>query len=274
MDHNQAYKKLAGELEEQGYTCRLDMHHKHPRMYVSINGTERFVPLSGTANYDQGDLLKIKMQDIKRDVLPHLPKPPLSIVGDAMDKTQPQAEPVEPIPTEAELRSYPIKAYIIGRGNGPLCINLPSEIIPKGKRLAQVVLAANGCLVLIFSEVNGISPNITRNANTLCYRFARHEVPFKYAKKQPVGWKAPTVFARIMGESLTTIEPLPEEVMKDQPTKKVAEKSSDCLADGKELVKMVNEWLEWAEKRGHEPKLQVNNNKLSIGITEKITRTL
>ena len=70
-----AAKTIADELKDLGYTCRLEPSHSHPRLYVGANGKERFTILSRSANYNEGNLLAKKWQDIRRDVLPQLPTP-------------------------------------------------------------------------------------------------------------------------------------------------------------------------------------------------------
>ena len=72
MNFERVARAIGGELKSDGYTCRLDQSHSHPRLYVSVNGKERFTILSRSANYDEGNLLAKKWQDIRRDVLPHI----------------------------------------------------------------------------------------------------------------------------------------------------------------------------------------------------------
>ena len=78
--------------------------------------------------------------------------------------------------------------------------------------------------------------------------------------------------ARRKGETLVCDKIIPKELLVDKP-KQVAHKKHS-LEDGGELREMLNEWLSWAQKLGHEPRVTVHKNRITVSITERVEREL
>lgn len=303
VDYQHVARTLSAEFQAKGYLCRLDENHKHPRLYMGCNDVERYALLSRTANYDEGDLLNMKRQDIVRDILPHLPTPPSPpIITPSPIISDHQNITVGELTMSSQV--FPVKVFLIGRG-GTFAVRVPEEAIPSEARLAQIVnfddnnkAKSNGGgirLGLVFSAEHGVKPSgtsklssVTYSKNILCYYFSRDKVPFKYARQQPSGFKVPLFCARRMGDSLVCDKPLPKELLEDSkpkdklltertmipPIKKGA-KTEYSLEDGRSLREMINDWAAWARALGHEPKLTINDEgELRISVIAKITKEL
>lgn len=287
-----ATKVLTKELKDKGYSCRLDSAHSHPRLYVMCEGIERFTILSSTGNYAEGKLLSMKRQDIVRDVLPLLPIPnPVTLAKQTSGVSQPP--PSNPVKGN---KVFSISAYIAGKG-GMLVVILPEEAIPEKARLAQIAnfgksddperrAARLVRLGIIFSPDNGVAPGAGPGRGTsLAYYFSREKVPFNYARHQPIGFKAPKLCARLMGDSLVCDEPLPMELIEDvEPQEVVPAESSTTgksepkeefkLKDGGDLRKQINRWVVWAKSAGYDPTLIITKGKLHISVVTKVTKEL
>lgn len=274
---------IGNDLKGLGYTWRLDQGHNHPRLYVGANGKERFTVLSRSANYDEGDQLARKLQDIRRDVLPQLPKPtppPARSGGGESPKTNGPAQEVE-----VDHRVWRLKIYIMGRGQ--LVVQMPRDALPgelDGKTLHASLFLTIGTpndrrLGVMFTPLGDLpphgsaNPSKIRNSSEIAYIFQRAKVPFSYTKKSLGRGGAILMCARRRGESLVCDEPLPQTLLVGPPTKPEADKTHS-LEDGGELREMLNEWLHWAEKQGHEPRIVVEKNRVAVSITERIERKL
>jgi len=226
----------------------------------------------------------MKRQDIARDVLPYLPTPEPIKEPAKSDEPNIKAKPLE------HVRVFPLKVYLSGRG-GVLTILVPIEAIPKSAPLAQLA-TFNGDktskevrLGIIFSSESGVTPfKSSRSTKLKGYSFPRKKVPFKYASKQPKGFKTPVQCARLMGHSLVCDKPLPKELLEDvkvttpAPVIKHLSKKIEIdysLENGSELKEIINDWVAWARAKGHEPKLTVSNEgELSISVITKVTKEL
>ena len=274
-------KMLIAEFEAKGYHCRLDTNHIHPRLYIGVNGTERFTILSMTANYNEGNLLHMKRQDIKRDVLSKLPTPQCPNGKTKTSEVLAEAKPEEPPPH----RVFPVSVSI--RGRGTLSINVPKEAIPDHAPLAQLQTfptpkSGDVRIGLIFSPTHGKKASaVPRTTKLVCYHFARAKVSFPYAERQPKGWRAPTICARQIGDSLVCDTPIARELIQE-PTKvssliseKTKSKAKYTIRDGTDLREMVNDWLAWARADGLEPKPSINDEgELCISIVRKVSADL
>lgn len=277
MNYLQAVKVLTKELEGKGYKCRLDKQHSHPRLYVSSNGQERHAVLSSTANYDEGNLLQMKRQDIRRDVLKHLPLP--LVIPKAAATSE---KPSDKLPDDTALpllplddnRVFGIKVYIFGR-SATLAVRIPKNCVPlDGPRASVQLLEGTSRICLRFKD-DGVWPGKSRVKDTVVYNFGRTSVPFKYAKSLPADFKSPVLCARLHDpKNLISDESLPRELLQENPktTKHTIIKQS--LADAPTLRRMLDEWVDWAELEGYEPTLTVENNRLKISITEKLKRSI
>ena len=260
MDYRRAAKVLGDQLKALGYTWELSGNHTHPRLYIRSGGEGRFTVLSSTSNYDQGNLLKIKRADIARDVLPHLPKP------QAPDEKE--ALKIAPLfVLEPDRRVFGIKVFVMGRGS--LVVNIPRSAIPEGKEKASAFLTSENHLFLVFSEESGKDHSSTKSESRVAYYFKRSEVDFRYAEKVEKGYKSPEMCARLQGDSLVCDEPLPPTLL----TGKIV-KTKISLDDGKELLNMLNEWMQKAEKENLNPILSVENNRLHIRVEVKVSQEL
>lgn len=274
MKFTEAAKLLSEEMSALGYVCRLDPQHPHPRLYIGYGGKERFVTLSTTQNYDHGNRLAIKRQDIRRDVLPNLPKPVVE-----QPNKKPNGEHAVDEPEEkklSDLRSYPIKVYLASKNNSTFVVLVPRNVIPEDRPNVELFLSANRCLGLIFVAEGGKEHSASQKPDTEAYYFQRDQVPFKYANHTPPDYSYPQIFARMQENALVTIEPLPDEILvgvpkEEKPTSGGEEHS---INDGINLVKMLNDWITWATTRGHEPQVTVERNRVAIEITERVTRKL
>lgn len=263
MDFQKAARVLGEELSEKGYDWRLDNDHSHPRLYISCGGREEFAVMSSSASYDSGNLLNMKRQDIKRDVLPKLPvpDPKLRLNGGA------ESEPKMPNLEQVDSRVFGVKVFL--RGTGSLVVQIPKEVIPKDTPAANVFLTENNRLYLIFSKTSGSVAASTRAATKVAYTFKRKEVPFKYAAKTPDKYKAPELCARFKNGSLISDDPLPSEIITGKP-----KRVSYSLTEGTGILDMLNEWIVGAEKQGLEPKVSVSKNRVEIKVAVKVEKTL
>ena len=278
MNHLQAVKILTKELEAKGYKCRLDNQHKHPRLYISSNGHEKHAVMSSTANYDEKNLLQMKRQDIRRDVLKLLPLPlavpkVTSPLVKSLDKLLPD-DTVFPLPTPDDNRVFAIKVYTFGRSH-TLAVRIPKSCVPLGAPRASVQLLEGTSRICLRFKDDGVWPGKSRVKDTVVYNFGRTSVPFKYAKSLPADFKSPVLCARLHDpKNLISDESLPRELLQENPktTKHTIIKQS--LADAPTLRRMLDEWVDWAELEGYEPTLTVENNRLKISITEKLKRSI
>ncbi len=275
-----AANTLGAELKAKGYSWRLDKTHKHPRLYISSGGKERFAVLSTTENYDTGNRLDIKRQDIARDVLPWLPEPEVTEARKSAggEVIQPQ--------NGVSSRVFEVKIFLMGRGI--LCINVPVEAVPKGHNFATPIMYENNKFGLVFSTTEGTHYSTTRSDTIVCYHFAREKVPFTYAAKSPEGFKTSPQCARLMGHSLVCDKPFPEPLLsgavpvtkaevqkKRKPAKVADQRETYSLSDGKTLRVMINNWVKCAREEGHEPKLSITDKgELAITIVKKMTEEL
>lgn len=285
---------IGNDLKSLGYTWRLDQGHNHPRLYVGANGKERFTVLSRSANYDEGDQLARKRQDIQRDVLPQLPKPtppPARSGGGESPKINGPTPEVE-----VDHRVWPLKVYVMGKGQ--LVVQMPRDALPRVTKADLDAHAAAGDLAkldkmshaslfltvgtptslreagrlgVIFTP-DGVSPSKVRNSDQVAYIFPRAKVPFDYTTQSLGRGGAIKMCARRRGESLVCDKVIPKELLEDRP-KQVAHKTHS-LEDGGELREMMNEWLNWAEEQGHEPRVAVEDNRVAVSITERRERKL
>jgi len=287
MNFERATRTIADELKSDGYTCRLDQGHDHPRLYIGANGKERFTVLSRSANYDESTQLARKFQDIRRDVLPQLPTPtppPARSGGGESPKTNGPA-----LEAEVDHRVWPLKVYVMGKGQ--LVVQIPRDALPNkgyptnllvdddGKPivspLASLFLTVgtpgNQCLGVMFTP-DGVKPSKVRNSDQAAFIFPRSKVPFTYTTQSLGRGGAIKMCARRRGETLVCDEPLPKELLTDRP--KQAGHKEHSLEDGGELREMLNEWLHWADRQGHEPRVVVEKNRVAVSITERTERKL
>ena len=279
MNFERAARAIADELKSDGYTCRLDQGHDHPRLYVGADGKERFTVLSRSANYDEGNRMARKLQDIRRDVLPQLPTPtppPARSGGESPKTNGPTPE------VEVDHRVWPLKVYIMGKGQ--LVVQMPRDALPRvvGHQLSDdaesldkishaslfLTMGAPGsqCLGVMFTP-DGVSPSKVRNSSQISYIFQRGKVPFTYTTQSLGKGGAIKMCARRREETLVCDEPLPKELLTDKP--KQAAHKTHSLEDGSELREMLNEWLHWADRQGHEPRVVVEKNRVAVFITER-----
>lgn len=265
--YKQAAKILSKELEEKGFHCRFDRNHAHPRLYIGSRDSERFVVLTRSGNYDHGNLLDIKRQDIRRDVLPYLPTPETTPMTNGSDEKGALPTDIQP----AKVCS--IKATIMGKG--VLGVYVPKEVIPKDKPNAQAYLTSDNRLYLTFMETDGKKFGSTPSTGIVVYCFGKKEVQFKYASRTPKGFKTPRLHARIKDGSLCSDEPVPNEIL-SEPTKVKTKptKVAFSIDDGQDLLQMLNEWIGQAEVEGFEPRVNVKDNRIVVQIAEKKWRDL
>jgi len=283
MNFERAARAIADELKSDGYTCRLDQGHDHPRLYVGANGKERFTVLSRSANYDEGNQMARKLQDIRRDVLPRLPTPtppPARSGGESSKTNGPTPE------VEVDHRVWSLKVYVMGKGQ--LVVQMPRDALARGTPEDGIDTAGQwetapraslfltvgtppslheaGRLGVMFTP-DGVSPSKVRNSDQVAFIFPRAKVPFTYTTQSLGRGGAIRMCARRREETLVCDEPLPKELLTDKPKQVVHKEHS--LEDGGELREMLNEWLHWADRQGHEPRVVVEKNRVAVFITER-----
>lgn len=268
MSSNKAIKEICSYIKSLGYEYRVDINHTHPRIYFGIDGKERHIIISKTENYDIGNRLDVKKQDIRRAAL-ELPQPK---VNREVKETKKQEEPKIPIfNTNISQKAYSIKIFIMGRGI--LCVQVHEDLLKEfgeDKPFASIQKNPEGRLVLTFSTDKGIKPGNTRGEGFIAFRFKRDLVPFKYSQVGVDSKRLPKMIGRVRGDALISDQPIPEEILKGvfQPQTKFD------LEEGRSIHDLLKDWIRRAEKAGHEVRLSVVNNELKIEISVKTFTTL
>lgn len=258
MDYKRAYRELSRELEEQGYKCRLDEGHVHPRMYISDGLIERFVALSKSQNYDQNGMLHMKRNDIKKELGWLNPKPKKPN-GEA-----PTAPPPEPVPARLS------QGKITLHKGGNVAVYLNKDAVPEDRQEAVPGLTDDGRLMLTFYKEGGKSPGkVGRADDIVVYIFPRTDFgKLPLAEKSPEGYSAERMPGKLNGNCFIFEKPFPKELYK-QEVKAVEPSATDDIDDGRAVLAMFNEWLEKARAAGLEPELKMSHGKLKVTVTEK-----
>lgn len=277
LNSSQAAKILSDEYTAAGYNCRYVPNMPHPKFYLESGGIERFTILSSSENYDTGNILQIKRQDIRRDIIPYLPLPV------SPKKKKHEKKTLADLETElkkaTDNRVYSVTVYLFGAA-AMFSINMPAELIPPLEPRAKLFVTEKGRVGIRFGLEGRQSSKIARTDSHRRFSFTRNEVPFTYAKKSP-GIPTPKMVIRPVGKTFVFDEVLPKQLTTyvDTDPLKLTKPSSlptFTLERGAELVRMFNEWLTWAKAEGHNPSINDDRvaSTLNVTIEERTTRKL